>query len=196
MWIEKRVKVLKLSNVALSTKPLHTRLYTANHCSTLWKLGFGLVSKKNWQKQCYIQLCSKGVMIKTFRIQFNAQFTFIWCDCFFFKKIIEFLQQTLIFHTYIFATKCRRPKIFQTMNSVRLNNLSFKCQWFTPLDCKDKGIRNIEFVAETQFLYRTLLVWFPDLPGSCVLLACIGWLCIWIPIGSVTIYTACSHIYI
>ena len=32
----------------------------------------------------------------------------------------------------IFATRCRRPKIFQTLNYVRSNNLSFYYQRFTP----------------------------------------------------------------
>ena len=30
---------------------------------------------------------------------------------------------------YIFATQFRRPWIFQTMNSVMLNNLGLKYQW-------------------------------------------------------------------
>jgi len=33
---------------------------------------------------------------------------------------------------YIFATQCRRPFIFQTMNSVGPNNLSLKYQSFSP----------------------------------------------------------------
>ena len=41
---------------------------------------------------------------------------------------------------YIFATQCRRPKIFQTMKYVRSNNLSFKYQRVTPSGCKDIGI--------------------------------------------------------
>ena len=35
--------------------------------------------------------------------------------------------------------------IFQTMNSVRPNNLSLKYQRFTSSDCKDLGIRQFEF---------------------------------------------------
>ena len=54
--------------------------------------------------------------------------------------------------SYIFATLCRRPQIFQTMNSVRSNNLSLKYQSFTTVGCKDIGIRKFEFVAKTQFL--------------------------------------------
>ena len=33
------------------------------------------------------------------------------------------------------------PRIFQTMNHVSSNNLSLKCQWFTPSGWKDIGIR-------------------------------------------------------
>ena len=58
------------------------------------------------------------------------------------------------FNTCIFATQCRRPQIFQTMNYVRSNNLSLKYQRFTPSGCKDTGIGKFEFVAKTQFLSR------------------------------------------
>ena len=44
------------------------------------------------------------------------------------------------------------PLIFQTMNSVRPNNLSLKYQRFSSSDCKDIGIRQFEFVTKTQFL--------------------------------------------
>ena len=44
-------------------------------------------------------------------------------------------------NTYIFATQCRRLKIFKTMNSVSSNNLSLKYQGFTPSDSKDIGIK-------------------------------------------------------
>ena len=50
----------------------------------------------------------------------------------------------------IFATQCRIPLIFQTMISVRPNNLSLKYQRFAS---SDTGIRQFEFVTETQFLY-------------------------------------------
>ena len=52
----------------------------------------------------------------------------------------------------IFATQCRRPYIFQTMNSVRLNNVSLKYQRPSPSGCKDIGIRKFEFAEKTQFL--------------------------------------------
>ena len=43
--------------------------------------------------------------------------------------------------------------MFQTMNSVRSNNVSLKYQRPTPSGCKDIGIIKFEFVAKTQFLY-------------------------------------------
>ena len=36
---------------------------------------------------------------------------------------------------------CRKPQIFQTMNSLKLNNLSMKYQRFTPTGCKDIEMR-------------------------------------------------------
>ena len=49
------------------------------------------------------------------------------------SKKSEFLSQTLnywISNPYNFATRCRRPQIFQTIISVKSN--LFKYQWFTP----------------------------------------------------------------
>ena len=44
------------------------------------------------------------------------------------------------------ATQCCRPLKFQTMNAVRLNNVSLKYQRFISSGCKDIGITKIEFV--------------------------------------------------
>ena len=55
---------------------------------------------------------------------------------------------------YIFATQCRRPQIFQTMNSVRSNNISLKYQSFTLSGCIYIGIRKVRFVAKHQFLLK------------------------------------------
>jgi len=41
---------------------------------------------------------------------------------------------------------------FQTMNSVRSNNISLKYQRFTTLDSKDILMIKSEFVAKTRFL--------------------------------------------
>ena len=56
-------------------------------------------------------------------------------------------------NSYNFALKFRRPELFQTMNSVRSINHSFKYQRLKPAGCKDIGIRTSEFVTKTQFLY-------------------------------------------
>jgi len=44
-------------------------------------------------------------------------------------------------------------QIFQTMNSVRSNDISLKYKRFTTLDSKDKGIIKSEFVTKIQFLF-------------------------------------------
>ena len=54
--------------------------------------------------------------------------------------------------------QCRRPYTFQTMISVRLNNQSLKYVWFTPLGGKYLGIRKVDFVAKTQFLFVKKIV--------------------------------------
>ena len=61
--------------------------------------------------------------------------------------------------SYIFIFQCRRPQIFQTMNSVRSNNISLKYQRFTTLGSKDIGIINSEFVAKTQFQILNLFLY-------------------------------------
>jgi len=49
-------------------------------------------------------------------------------------------------------TKCRRPYIFQTMNSGGSNNVSLKYERYASSGCCDFGIIKLEFVTETQFL--------------------------------------------
>ena len=46
------------------------------------------------------------------------------------------------------------------MNSVSMNNLSFKYQRFTPSGCKNIGIRKFEFATKFEFLtiYGDILV--------------------------------------
>ena len=53
---------------------------------------------------------------------------------------------------YIFGTKCCRPSIFQTMNSVRSNILSLKYQRFTTSGSKDIGVWIFGFLAKSQLL--------------------------------------------
>ena len=70
-------------------------------------------------------------------------------------KVNRFLPQTLIFYPYIFATRSRKPLLFQTMNSVRSKSQRLKYQRFTPHGFKDKEIRKFEFVEKTQFLCQS-----------------------------------------
>ena len=56
----------------------------------------------------------------------------------------------------IFATQCRIPKIFPTMNSVKSNKLSLKYKRFTPSGCKDIGIIKSEFAVKTHFLFMNV----------------------------------------
>ena len=44
-------------------------------------------------------------------------------------------------YTSFIRFMCRKPQIFQTMNSLKLNNLSMKYQRFTPTGCKDIEMR-------------------------------------------------------
>ena len=77
------------------------------------------------------------------------------------NKGIESLCLKFCFsNSYIFATKCRRPSIFQIIHSVRStlwNILSLKYQSFSSSGFKDEGIRKIEFVAKTQFRLKKSL---------------------------------------
>ena len=55
-------------------------------------------------------------------------------------KGIEFLPQNLFFYPLIFATRCRRPLIFQTINFVRSNSIRLKYERFPPSGWKDNLI--------------------------------------------------------
>ena len=72
-------------------------------------------------------------------------------------KGIESLPQTMIFNSNIFATLCRKPWVFQTMNSDRSSNPSLKYHRFTTSGCKDIGIGKFECVTKTHFLYTVLV---------------------------------------
>ena len=50
----------------------------------------------------------------------------------------------------VLATQNRRHEVFKIM--INSDNLSFKYEKFTPLDCKQIGIRKFEVVAKTKFL--------------------------------------------
>ena len=68
------------------------------------------------------------------------------------RKELNLCHKLFFSKPYIFGFQCRRPQIFQTMNSVRSNNISLKYKRFTTLDSKAKGIKKSEFVTKTQFL--------------------------------------------
>ena len=56
-----------------------------------------------------------------------------------------------------FSPESIRQLIFQTINSVRINNLSLKNQKFTPSDCTEIEIIKFEFVTKTLFLLSNIL---------------------------------------
>ena len=60
------------------------------------------------------------------------------------------LSQTQVFYFLSLQPKYRRPLIFQTMNSVRSNNLTLKYQKFTPLGCKDRRINTFTVHASVK----------------------------------------------
>ena len=63
------------------------------------------------------------------------------------KKVLSLCHKLKFSNPNTFATQCRRPQIFQTINSVRSNNVSLKYQRPTTSGCKDIGIRKFEFVS-------------------------------------------------
>ena len=72
------------------------------------------------------------------------------------KKELSFCHKLWYSNPYNFATQCRRPYIFQTMNSVRSNNHSLKYYRLTPSGFKYIRIRKFEFVATTNFFVKKL----------------------------------------
>ena len=58
----------------------------------------------------------------------------------------------------IFTSLCRKPLIFQTMNSDRSSNLSLKYHRFSSSGCKDIRIGKFEFVTKTHFLCHFCLI--------------------------------------
>ena len=55
------------------------------------------------------------------------------------NRLLRFFN--LFSNPHIFVTQWHRPKLFQTINTVRSNNISLKYQNRTPSDCKDIGFR-------------------------------------------------------
>ena len=72
------------------------------------------------------------------------------------EKELSFCHKLKFSNLYIFATKCRRPLIFQTVISVRSYNISLKYQRFTPFCCIEmRGLENcnnsVPFVQKMFF---------------------------------------------
>ena len=83
-----------------------------------------------------------------------SSFYLTFIQCLIEKRIKDLsLSHKLWFsNPYIWATQYCRPWIFQTMNSVRSNNIRLTCQRCTLQGFKDIGIRIFDFGAKTQFL--------------------------------------------
>ena len=60
---------------------------------------------------------------------------------------IEFCNKLWFSFPYIFTTQCCKPYIFQTMNSVRINNLNLNIR------LQRYKIRKFDFVTKTLFLF-------------------------------------------
>jgi len=77
------------------------------------------------------------------------------------SKELSLCHKLIFSDPFIFATWCCRPLIFQTIISVRLNNLSLKNHRFTvtPLSCKDIIIKKFNIVTKTQFLYTKIHIY-------------------------------------
>ena len=97
---------------------------------------------------------------------------------------------------YVFAIWCHRPQIFQIMNSVRPNKLSFKCLTFTPSGYK--GLENLSLwqrlnsftfvifqirikinlvVSKVSFCVYTPVSWIPTQNVSLVSLTVVSQAC-------------------
>ena len=57
-----------------------------------------------------------------------------------FMKELNFFHKLKLYNPCIFATQWFRPLILQTMNAIRLSNLSIKYPRLALWDCKDAGI--------------------------------------------------------
>ena len=97
------------------------------------------------------QLILFQIVMSFFKLHYQFPPTSLFKDCW--SKELSLWHKLWFYNLYNFATQCRRPKIFQTMNSVRSDNLSLKYQRFILSGCQDIGVRKFEFVAKTHFLW-------------------------------------------
>ena len=72
-------------------------------------------------------------------------------------KELSFCHKLCLANPDIFATRCCRPLIFQTMISVRSNNLSLQYLRFTLSGCKNIGLRTFKFVTKTHDVLISIL---------------------------------------
>ena len=68
----------------------------------------------------------------------------------FYQKELSLCNNHWFSNPYIFRFQCRRPLIFQTICSVRSNNIGLNYQRFIRLGFKEIKIRKSEFVAKNQ----------------------------------------------
>ena len=71
---------------------------------------------------------------------------------------MSFCHKVWYSNSYIFATQCGKPLIFQTMNFVRSNDLSLIYKRLAPSGWKDLEIYKFKFLAKTQFLCHNVLL--------------------------------------
>ena len=64
------------------------------------------------------------------------------------KEMSSCNKLNFLIRVRVFATRCRRHLFFQTMNSVRSNNIIFYYYRFPSSGCKNIGIRKFELVAK------------------------------------------------
>ena len=155
LFIQHAIKTLKIVLVLRANKPYFWRLVIKRHF-----LSFLILLTKKFSQYT---VCLPLSLIMHILILFNhcivpniefillAQFqTYRYNHA----KELSFCHKFKYSYPYILATQCHRPQIFQTISSVRSNNLSLKFQRFTPTGCRDIEMRKFEFAAKTQFLSK------------------------------------------
>ena len=87
-------------------------------------------------------------------------------------KGVESLQQTLIFWSFIFPNQCRRPQIFQTINSVKSNNLSWNIKSLYSISLCIFQLPICNFCSKSEWYIRNINIYIvlkpqgPYLPAN------------------------------
>ena len=88
--------------------------------------------------------------------------SFLWKKCKISRKSLrnvnKNLRRNVSFDGNPKPNTCCIPKIFQTMNSVRLTNLSLKYQWITPSVCKIWGFENFSLWQRLNYRFEICLL--------------------------------------